>query len=326
MSIDGPLNAFRAWYQSLPTCKPGDTPSKGTAASALVVLERLRTVQSLDLAEHTTPGGTQIAGVTAAAVSKILARFGETGPVSKEGGRTNRGLRSNIGRMLQALNDADFSGLPPEQRTFALDRMQQFLMDQGIDFRSFSQLKPAYDPAQTTWQFIYDLLLAAGKTHKEGPVAQHLVGAKLQLRFPNLAIMSESYSTADDQTGRPGDFFVGSTAFHVTVAPAPPVYEKCRHNLEQGLRAYLLVPDRSVVGARQNAEMAAPGRISVASIEGFVSQNVEEQSTFHYGQLVNGLYALLTVYNRRVSDIEPDRSMMIEIPRNLAVTGSGDGG
>ena len=121
----------------------------------------------------------------------------------------------------------------------------------------------------------------ARETGKVGPVAQHLVGAKLQLRFPTETISNESYSTADDQLGRPGDFFVGSTVFHVTVAPMPPVFDKCIKNLEDGYRVYLLVPERELSGARYNAENKAPGKIAVESIESFVGQNIEELSFFN---------------------------------------------
>ncbi|WP_134217370.1 DUF4928 family protein [Pelotomaculum sp. FP] len=82
------------------------------------------------------------------------------------------------------------------------------------------------------------------------------------------------------QLGRPGDFLVGDTAFHVTVAPMPAVYEKCKRNIEDGFRVYLLVPDRSLIGAKQNAETVAPGKITVESIEPFVGQNIEELSVF----------------------------------------------
>jgi len=81
-------------------------------------------------------------------------------------------------------------------------------------------------------------------------VAQHLVGAKLEFRFPELAIGNESYSTADRQLGRPGDFLIGDVAFHVTVAPMPQLFDKCVVNVKEGYRPLLLVPDRTLSGAR----------------------------------------------------------------------------
>jgi hypothetical protein len=158
----------------------------------------------------------------------------------------------------------------------------------------------------------------AKETGKEGPIAQHLVGAKLQKRYPGLKISNESYSTADDQLHRHGDYCLGDTVFHVTVAPMPPVFEKCRVNLEDGLRAYVLVPDRSLAAARQTSELLIPGAVAVESIESFVSQNIEEISFFERDKLSTDFYELLEIYNSRVNESELDKSMLIEIPKNLS--------
>jgi len=180
------------------------------------------------------------------------------------------------------------------------------------------RLNVAFDPSVTTAKFLADLLTTARHKGKEGPVAQHLVGAKLQLRYPELQIENESYSTADQQLGRAGDFLVGDTAFHVTVVPMPGMYEeRCQHNLQKGLRPYLLVPEEKVVGASQNCETVAPGRIAVRSIEAFVATNVEEISQFSSETLRRELRSLLRIYNDRVDAAEPDKSLLIEIPSNL---------
>jgi len=181
-----------------------------------------------------------------------------------------------------------------------------------------SPIRFNFDPSKSTWQSITDLLALARQKGKEGIVAQYLVGAKLALRFPDLKVENLSYSTADEQLGRPGDFYLGSTAFHVTVAPTmPALYEKFRRNMEQGYRVYMLVPDRCLVGARQSAEATASGKIAVESIESFVGNNIEELSRFSGDQLRDGFRRLLDEYNRRVDSVETDKSMLIEIPKNL---------
>jgi len=159
-------------------------------------------------------------------VKKILIRFGETRPFAKEGGRTNRGGPGDIKKMLQALNRANLEKLAAERRNEILNEMQRFLVGKVVEFHNRERIKMIFDPSKSTWQNIQGLLAAARETGKEGPVAQHLVGAKLQLRFPDIAVGNESYSTADEQLGRPGDFYIGDTAFHVTVAPMIGVYEK----------------------------------------------------------------------------------------------------
>ena len=119
------------------------------------------------------------------------------------------------------------------------------------------------------------------------------------------------------QLGEPGDFYIEDTVFHVTVAPMMPVYDKCKANVDQGLRVYLLVSDRSVIGARQNVEGVVPGRVGAEAIESFVAQNIDELGSFSNTGLRQELLKLFEMYNRRVDIVEIDKSMLIEIPRNL---------
>jgi hypothetical protein len=311
------LAEFEAWYQGLPTQK-GGFPARGTVGAALVVLERLKEDFDLRLQAHRAPGGqAQISGVSGAAVARILKNFGEERPFLKEGGRTNRGGPGAIKAMLEHLRKAQLENLSAEDRNAVLERLQAFLVEKVREFHGRQRLKVTYDPSKTARQSVQDLLALASETGKAGAVAQHLVGAKLQLRYPEVAVENRSFSTADEQLGRAGDYLVGDTAFHVTVAPMPAVYEKCKANLAQGLRVFLLVPEKSVVGARQNADAIAPNRIAVESIESFVGQNLEELSEFSQEKLAQGFRRLLDTYNGRVNEVEIDKSLLIEIPANL---------
>jgi hypothetical protein len=65
-------------------------------AGALVVLEQLKENYDLNIDAHTAPGGSQVRGVSGAAVKRILETHDETRPFSSEGGRTNRGLRGDM--------------------------------------------------------------------------------------------------------------------------------------------------------------------------------------------------------------------------------------
>lgn len=311
------LELFESWYSHLTVYKASGGPAKGTIAAALAVLERLKENYRLEIKAHTAQGGSQISGASGQAVKKILARFGETRPFAKEGGRTNRGGRGDIKKMLETLKKANLEKLAIGRRNETLNELQRFLVGKVVEFHNRQRIKMVYDSSKSTWQNISDLLSAAHETGKEGPVAQHLVGAKLQLRFPEIKVSNESYSTADEQSGRPGDFYIGDTAFHVTVAPMSPVYEKCKDNLENGYRVYLLVPERAVTGARQNAELMVPGRVAIESIESFVGQNIEELSYFKRDKLRNAFRRLLETYNARVDEAETDKSMIVEIPINL---------
>ncbi len=307
---------FEQWYEELPKRIAG-FPAKGTIGGALVVLERLRTECSLDIGDHTAKGGSQIRGVSGSSVSSILSRFGETRSFLSEGGRTNRGLPEAIRALLSCLGRARLAEMDQEERDLVLTDLQRFLVARVQEYHARQRLEIAFDARRPVWHAVRQLLDVARQEGKEGPVAQYLVGAKLQLRFRGVTVGNESYSTADQQLDRPGDYVIGSSAFHVTVAPQPGVYDRCRENLRDGLTPFLLVPDRVLVGTRQNAEQAEPGRIAVESVESFVGQNVEELSEFSERERSHQFAELIRVYNERVDAVEPDKSMLIEVPRQL---------
>jgi hypothetical protein len=52
-------------------------------------------------------------------------------------------------------------------------------------------------------------------------------------------------------------------------------------------------------------------------MESFIATNIDELSEFDGEKLVSGLRRLLETYNRRVDEVELDKSLLIEIPRNL---------
>ncbi len=223
----------------------------------------------------------------------------------------------NMANLLEVIESLHLEELPAEERNEIFGNMQGFLIDKLSDYNDLQKLEISYDPSNSTWQIISDLLDRAKETGKEGPVAQYLVGAKLQLRFPEVEISNESFSTADVQLGRSGDFFVGNTVFHVTVAPMPALYEKCKRNIKDGVSVYLLVRYKDLVGTKQNAENIAPRQIMVESIETFVSQNLDELAVFSQVQRVSEFRRLLETYNRRVDNTDTNKSLMVEIPPNV---------
>ncbi len=219
--------------------------------------------------------------------------------------------------MLKVIAETSLKDSTPAQRLTILDELQRFLVGKVGEFHNRQRIKFVYDLNKTTRQCVNDILAAARQTAKEGPVAQYLIGAKLQLRFPDKQIENKSYSTADEQQNRPGDFFVGTTAFHVTIAPMPAVFEKCQRNSENGLRPFLLVPEHLLEGARQNAGLKPSVPIEVESIESFVAQNIFELSEFSSDLLPARFRRLLEIYNERVNAVEIDKSMLIQLPPNL---------
>ncbi len=309
---------FIQWYENLPsTTKKRHDPARGVISAALAVLDHLKEKYDLDLNSHTTPSDGQVR-TSGEMVKAVLARFGEHRHYTSEGGRTNRGSIKGVERMLKALKPLQLHKLPSEEREAILDSCQFFLVEKVRAYHNRQRIKITYSPEVSTWHLIQTILHLASEEGKAGPVAQHLVGAKLQLRFPDTKVRNEGFSTADQQTGRPGDFLIGDTAIHVTVAPMQALYAKCKRNINEGYKAYILVPDRRLQGARQNIEIEnLSNKVTVESLESFISQNVEELSKFTPDNRKVKITALLNLYNERVNEVESDKSLMIDLPNNL---------
>jgi len=160
-------------------------------------------------------------------------------------------------------------------------------------------------------------LLRVSGRHR-GAVAYHLAAAALAIRFPEKSIPNFSYSAADDQGGRSGDFQVGGTAFHVTVAPSKAHAARCAKNLRDGLAAFLIVDQDNVDRARYSLEFEKiAGRVAVESVESFVGQNLSELAEFAADRIAPTWGNLLRTYNARVSEVETDGSLLIEVPTSL---------
>lgn len=311
--------AFDLWYQALKPMKQyGGRPAKGTVAAALIVLERLREDCKLDLGAHLARGGAQIAGLSLSSLRKILERFGETRPFPSEGGRTNRGNNLPVQLMLDCLANSGLSTFSKSTRTSLLDKLQGFLVRSLDAYYALEGVSFDFDPSKPARHLIREILDKAKQRNQSGPVAQHLVGAKLAIRFPNMEITNFPYSAADDQAGRPGDFYIGNTAFHVTVAPNMHLVAKCAQNLREGLSVFLLVPDAKLNAARALLETEnIETRVAAESVESFVGQNISELAEFTSAKFSLKMAALLAEYNQRVSVVETDDSLQIVVPASL---------
>jgi hypothetical protein len=233
----------------------------------------------------------------------------------EEGGRTNRGLIKEMSELLNVLRPLQLENLTSDERNIVLQALQGFLVSQLGDYSKRKRVTFVYHQEKTAWQSVHDLLAEARKGGKEGQVAQYLVGAKLSLRFPDKNIRNDRFSAQDFEN--PGDFAINDTAFHITISPNQGHYDKCKRNVKAGYRPYLLVPDEILFLAKKTAEGTLPGQITVQSIESFVAQNIDELSFFSKGELIDGFRRLLEKYNERVSMIEADKSLLVEIPHSL---------
>ncbi|MCC6284724.1 MAG: DUF4928 family protein [Phycisphaerales bacterium] len=307
------------WFESLEAdrrYKP--LPPRGAVAAAIVVLEVLKARFDLDPNAHVTKKKGQIAGMGKGAIQKVLAAHGESRTFLKEGGRTNRGNHAIVASLLDAVAGARLDRVAEAERTASLHAMQAYLVERVNDYFQQERIKVEFNPTSPVHTFIAGILAVAEKKGRADYVAQHLVGAKLALRFPNATITNFAGSAADEQSGRVGDFQIGDAAFHVTISPTPAVCARCESNLKAGTSAVLLVPDGRLAAARELArQQGILDKIMVEPIESFVGQNLAELSGFQRDRLRDELAQLVAEYNRRVEEVETDMCLLIDVPPAL---------
>lgn len=308
------LRDFSSWCEEQKQHE--ELPVRSRVYAALVTLDRLLKNYNLDRKAHTTSSGAQVKMQTPHNVSKILARFGETRSVPAEAGRTSRGSLYAVEELLDVLRRTRLDELGDEARNAVLTRMMEHLVWVAGEYHERARIEVEYDPTRNATQIIADALDKAES--KAGAVAQHLVGAKLQLRLPDIEIPNHGYSTADVQTGRRGDFEINDSVFHVTVAPMDGHYQKCVKDLRAGYEVHLMVRDSMKGSIRQIAHETHDPNISVQSIEGFIGQNLNEIAAFSRDAFKKQFKALLDLYNERVAAVEADKSLLIDIPENLS--------
>lgn len=269
----------------------------------------------------------QVKGLSGPAISKILKRHGIDRRFTSEGGRTSRGTTQLAIELAAILNRSEFVD---EFR--AMDAESREVLLTELQFAAVSRLKSEYFdrkrlevdlvPSHSTVDLVRKILDTAKKAGGAtgGAVAQHLVGASLAITFPAESIPNHSYSTADQQTERAGDFVIGTSAIHVTVAPSEKLMsDRCKSNLQINVTPIVLVPEDRKDAAVQMAENAGIlDRVRVSAIEEFVGSQIDLLAAFDSARRNQRVFQLIRTYNKRVSDVEPDSSFQITIPPSFA--------
>jgi hypothetical protein len=143
---------------------------------------------------------------------------------------------------------------------------------------------------------------------------QHLVGAKLEMLYPDQEIHHSGYSVADSPTGRSGDFQIGDCVIHVTTAPGKPVLQKCCVNLDRGLRPLIVSTNAGAALAETLAEEEGiHRRLEVLDITQFLVANMLEWTTFDASQRRYTFEELVRRYNVIIDACETDPSLKIEV-------------
>ena len=147
-----------------------------------------------------------------------------------------------------------------------------------------------------------------------GAVMQHLVGAKLEMLYPDKTISHSGYSVADSPTGRVGDFQIGDCVIHVTTAPETLLIQKCLDNLDRGLRPLIVSTNIGAAQAEALAEeQGITPRLEVLDITQFLVANMLEWTGFDGSQRRHTFEDLVFRYNAIIDACETDPSLKIEV-------------
>ncbi|MCK9868102.1 DUF4928 family protein [Nocardiopsis dassonvillei] len=314
--------ALEAWYEDLRDAR-GNVNSNVMCAG-LYMTQFLAAHFPLEGEHYSTQS--QVKTASGKQAQNLLAEHGETRKFTSEGGRTSRATLGHAHALAGLFNDQGVAaGLndlkEPERIAVAANLQGWFVKRIQDDYFGRKRIEADINPDAPVRTNIA-ALIAAGRArggNTAGAIVQHLVGAKLKIRFPHEDVNLESYTTADVQTGRAGDYQIGDTAIHVTMSPSEKVFaQRCVENLRNGYRPRVLVPENRVAAAGQlaaNCDLA--DRVAIQSIEDFVGTNIEEVGGFSRDGVRARLRELLTEYNARIDQGEVDKSLKIQIPANL---------
>lgn len=307
------LSEADAWYEE--HRKKDKVAKTNTINAGLAVSRMVRDGLPITPTRLVSDGGSQVRGISGAKMRDILAEHGETRKYTSEGGRTSRATLPKAKELVERWNDVS---VPDVDYTSLAFQLEEFFVEKARkDYFDKKRLKVDVNPSKPVAATVREVLLAASQRadRPTGAVLQHLVGAKLELRFPSIEIGRDKANTADQQTDREGDFQVGTTAFHVTASPMEKLIERCKDNIVSGIRPALVVPEARVSAARQLAEVAGiSDQVSVIEAESFIGTNIEEIAKYDTDGIKEGLARLVRRYNERIAAIEPDLSLRIDEP------------
>ncbi|WP_293792626.1 DUF4928 family protein [uncultured Pantoea sp.] len=311
------LEAAKNWYESE---RAGNGSMYTNVMNAGLIVSRMM-ADGMPITDERlySEGKSQVRGLSGPAIAKILEQHGEKRIFTREGGRTSRGtvlLAAAIRDVLNKVYIPENIHVDVVNTSFLLEAF--FTKCVRLDYFDKQRITVDIDHTKPLSNVVSDILKAAAERSDKptGAVLQHLVGAKLQLRFPEEKIGSDRANAADMHTDREGDFQVGTTAFHVTTAPMEKLISRCVENKRAGYRPVILTLESKVQAARQMADnVGMSEQISVQSAEIFIGTNIEEISTYDGDRIREGLAWLIRTYNSRIEKIEIDKSLKIDEPR-----------
>lgn len=202
-----------------------------------------------------------------------------------------------------------------------LEKIEIWWIARIREYFSAKPYKITTDPSVSLKTAFVRLFELAEKRQRENPgtmylgaLYQHLVAAKLSIALKDQQIEAFGFSVSDAQRNRAGDFKVGDSAIHVTTAPTEALLEKCRENIEHGLRPIVITSGEGrKIADYFSRQLGLEDSVEIIELEQFMITNIHEWSGFSSGDRKNQLHELVLRYNAVIDAHEGDPSMKIEL-------------
>lgn len=298
-------------------CTRRERLARNTIAAGIVVLHHLRNAEALPLRrEDVFSNGGELKHSRGQKLGKILNMYGLPENYLKE--VTTRQAHQDAQQLMEKLAwGAILKPLQRDERDSLLQQMIEILKDRARKWLEKDAIKIRLSWNESPQEWLRQIL-SASRERSKGIVEQHLVGAKLQMRFPHLELPVVSAYAADTQTGRQGDFELVMASetliLHVTANPTLALIEKCKENLRQSQRPVIITTKEKENHALALAETEGIAhQISVIPIEHYITTNLIEMAAQQQVSLKEIIIFLLQIYNQRVDKAETDRSCKLEL-------------
>jgi hypothetical protein len=295
------------WLES---CTRNNRISRNTVAMGIVVLNHLNRNCPVSRDDVISQGG-EIGGARSG-LGKILESYGIPNTYLKE--ITTRQGHQDGQRLFELFEwGKKFIHLTAKERETILFDLVEVLRSLANDWLKRQNLKLDLDRRQAPATWI-NVIVENAKGRSGGIVEQQLVGAKLARRFQGVDVPNHPAHAGDKQTERMGDFTISNLVYHVTVAPSRNVLQKCADNLKVGLHPILLIPRDQENKARVLAQdEGIDQQLTIISIESFIAMNIIELATDQGTDFFSVLKEIVAIYNARLSAVETDLSLQIEV-------------
>lgn len=292
------------------SCTRSGKVSRNTVSVGIVVIDHLRQKCPVSRDEVISPGG-EVTGARSG-LGSILEAYGVPRKYLKE--VTTRQGHQDGQRLFEAFDwGHKLTELSESERDDLLLALIGSLSERAARWLRRQNLKLDIDRRQAPTAWV-NLIIENAKQRSGGVVEQHLIGAKLEKRFKNIDIPNHPAHAADRQTARAGDFTISQMVYHVTATPSRNVIQKCAENIKVGLHPILLIPNEQAYKATALAQDEGVDKeLTIISIEAFVSLNIIELATEENRQFFEVLQDIVQIYNRRLTEVETDLSLRIDV-------------